>query len=290
MQVIASVATSADGYLDDCSPQRLVLSTPEDWAGVHALRATCDAILIGAETVRRDDPSLKGVPLKVVLTRSGRIPADARIFGNGEVLFLQGSIEEVVATLKERGVRRLMVEGGADVLRQFFDAERVDELRLFVNENIVVADERAPWFDRDRAWLQLAIRESRKCTPSDSSYCVGAVVVTADNQAFNGYTHETSPTHHAEQEAIEKALAAGVELGGATMYSSMEPCSVRKSEPESCSALIVRHGFRRVVFALREPDRFVRCTGAADMWRAGIEVVQNDSLAGEVRRINGHLL
>ena len=53
MKVIVSTAVSADGYLDDRSPDRLILSTPEDWAEVHRLRAACDAILVGAETIRR---------------------------------------------------------------------------------------------------------------------------------------------------------------------------------------------------------------------------------------------
>ena len=54
MRVIASAAVSSDGYMDDCTPQRLVLSCAEDWAEVHAIRASCDAILVGAETVRRE--------------------------------------------------------------------------------------------------------------------------------------------------------------------------------------------------------------------------------------------
>ena len=44
MKVTVSTAVSADGYLDDRSPDRLILSTPEDWAEVHRLRAACDAI------------------------------------------------------------------------------------------------------------------------------------------------------------------------------------------------------------------------------------------------------
>ena len=58
MRVILSAAVTADGYLDDNGPGRLVISTPGDWAAVLRLRAGCDAILVGAETVRRDNPSL----------------------------------------------------------------------------------------------------------------------------------------------------------------------------------------------------------------------------------------
>ena len=96
MKVIVSTAVSADGYLDDRSPDRLILSTPEDWAEVHRLRAACDAILVGAETIRRDNPSLlvgdevlhreridRGLPsnpVKVTLTASCRLSPEANFF------------------------------------------------------------------------------------------------------------------------------------------------------------------------------------------------------------------
>lgn len=58
MRITLSAAVTADGFLDDNSPRRLIISTPEDWAEVYRLRAAHDAILVGAETLRRDDPSL----------------------------------------------------------------------------------------------------------------------------------------------------------------------------------------------------------------------------------------
>lgn len=101
--------------------------------------------------------------------------------------------------------------------------------------------------EEDLHYLRQAIALSRRCTPCATSYRVGAVIVTRSGDRFTGYTHETSPTHHAEQEAILKATAAGADLHGASIYSSMEPCSTRSSEPESCSELILRHGFSRTV-------------------------------------------
>ncbi|MDE7069013.1 MAG: dihydrofolate reductase family protein [Alistipes sp.] len=357
MRVIVSVALSADGCLDDCTSRRLMLSTPEDWAEVHRLRAGCDAILVGAETVRRDNPSLltsdealcrlrlgQGLganPLKVTLSRSCRLPADSRFFGGDaeKIVFTQGEASEalrsvatvirsdeeisaalIVTELEKRGVKRLLVEGGAQVLRMFFAENMVDEFRLAVNPAVRVDDPRAPRpeigeeylrcpctrsdaggmqvaaytlreerGEEDLHWLRVAVDESRRCVPCATSYCVGAVVVTEDGRAFRGYTHETSATGHAEQEAVRKALAAGAELRGATIYSSMEPCSTRKSEPESCSELILRHGFRRAVFVVYEPDCFVCCRGALNLRRGGVEVRADDRLAVEVRAINGHL-
>ena len=143
--------------------------------------------------------------------------------------------------------------------------------------------------DEDLRYLTQAVAEGLRCVPSRTSYCVGAVVALPDGRSFTGYTHETSPTHHAEQEAIRKALDAGAELRGAAIYSSMEPCSQRKSEPESCTQLILRHGFARVVFALYEPDRFVCCRGAQTLREAGVDVRVYPELAEGVRRANAHL-
>ena len=50
MRITLSAAVTADGFLDDNSPRRLIISTPEDWAEVYRLRAAHDAILVGAET------------------------------------------------------------------------------------------------------------------------------------------------------------------------------------------------------------------------------------------------
>ncbi len=55
---IVSCAVSLDGYLDDASPRRLILSGPEDLDEVDELRARADAILVGAGTIRADNPRL----------------------------------------------------------------------------------------------------------------------------------------------------------------------------------------------------------------------------------------
>lgn len=142
----------------------------------------------------------------------------------------------------------------------------------------------------DREYLQMAVDESRKCTPSRGAYSVGAVIVTREGRVFKGYTHETDPRNHAEEEAIAKAVAAGADLRGAAIYSSMEPCSTRASKPVSCSEHIIRNGFSKVVYALGEPPVFVRCSGASDLAAAGIEVMRMAELAPQVEDINRHLL
>jgi 5-amino-6-(5-phosphoribosylamino)uracil reductase len=97
--VLLSCATSADGYLDDASPRRLILSGPADLDRVDEVRAGCDAILVGAGTIRRDDPRLlirdprrrarraaRGLPehpARVTLTATGDLDPQARFFAPG---------------------------------------------------------------------------------------------------------------------------------------------------------------------------------------------------------------
>jgi 5-amino-6-(5-phosphoribosylamino)uracil reductase len=54
--MLLSCAMSVDGHIDDSGPERLLLSHPEDFDRVDALRAGCDAVLVGAGTLRRDNP------------------------------------------------------------------------------------------------------------------------------------------------------------------------------------------------------------------------------------------
>ncbi len=185
--VLLSCATSADGYLDDASPRRLILSGPGDLDRVDEVRAGCDAILVGAQTVRRDNPRLlirdprrsarraaRGLPehpARVTLTATGDLDPRARFFapgalrlvycatpaigpararlGQGEdsaVLIDAGdplSLDLVLIDLAERGVLRLMVEGGARVLGDFLARGFADELNLAVAP-FFVADPGAP--------------------------------------------------------------------------------------------------------------------------------------------------
>jgi len=97
--VLLSVATSVDGYIDDISPGRLLLSNAADLDRVDQVRAESDAVVIGASTVRADDPrmivkserrraerlarALPEYPLKVTVTRSGVLGSGLRWFHHG---------------------------------------------------------------------------------------------------------------------------------------------------------------------------------------------------------------
>lgn len=135
----------------------------------------------------------------------------------------------------------------------------------------------------------MAVAESRKCVPSPTAYSVGAVIVTADGSIFTGYSRETAPHNHAEEEAVIKAEKAGADLQGAAIYSSMEPCTHRKSKPISCTQLLIGRGFLRVVFAIGEPPHLANCDGCETLAEAGLEVVRIEGFDKEVEEINRHI-
>ncbi|MGY3202651.1 dihydrofolate reductase family protein [Streptomyces sp. TE5632] len=97
--VLLSAAVSLDGYLDDTGPERLLLSGPADFDRVDEVRASVDAILIGAGTIRADNPRLlvnsperraarvaegrPEYPLKVTVSGSGDLDPAARFWHTG---------------------------------------------------------------------------------------------------------------------------------------------------------------------------------------------------------------
>jgi 5-amino-6-(5-phosphoribosylamino)uracil reductase len=171
--LLVSCAMSVDGYIDDTGAARLILSSEIDADRVDEVRAGCDAILVGARTVRRDNPRLlvrsperrirrvaRGAaenPVKVTITASGNLDPAARFFtGNAARLVycarpalgtlrerLSGLAEVVDAgdapspallahDLAERGMARVLLEGGGELATEFLAEGLADELHLVV--------------------------------------------------------------------------------------------------------------------------------------------------------------
>lgn len=141
----------------------------------------------------------------------------------------------------------------------------------------------------DRDWLLAAIELSRSCPLAHTAYAVGAIIVDTGTELARGYSREADLTGHAEESALRKTALAGLDLGRATLYTSLEPCSVRRSRVPTCTELILAAGVPRVVFAMREPPLFADCRGAETLAAAGIEVVELTGFAGLVRKVNAHL-
>jgi diaminohydroxyphosphoribosylaminopyrimidine deaminase/5-amino-6-(5-phosphoribosylamino)uracil reductase len=144
---------------------------------------------------------------------------------------------------------------------------------------------------RDRDLLLAAVAEARRSPPSDSAYSVGALVVdAAGRELARGHSRETDPYDHAEEVALARlARRTPPATGPLTLYSSLEPCTRRRSRPVACTELVVAAGIARVVIAVREPDLFADCDGVETLAAAGIEVVELAELAGLVRAANAHL-
>ncbi|MGW5336001.1 dCMP deaminase [Streptomyces bauhiniae] len=142
------------------------------------------------------------------------------------------------------------------------------------------------------AWLRRAVDLSRRCPPSPGAFCVGAFLVAADGREMaRGHSRQDGSRVHAEEAALRALGHPPPSLRGATLYTSLEPCTRRASSPSPCARLVLEAGIGRVVVAWREPPLFVAdCTGVETLRAAGVEVVCHDELAAEARAVNRHLL
>jgi len=139
--------------------------------------------------------------------------------------------------------------------------------------------------------MEVAIELARLCPPKASAYSVGAVIVDeSGNEISRGYSRETDDHVHAEESALAKLADDDLRLKKATIYSTLEPCSERKSRPLSCTRLILKAGIPRVVMAWREPSLFVAdCQGYELLASAGVTVVELPELAEQAKAVNSHL-
>jgi diaminohydroxyphosphoribosylaminopyrimidine deaminase / 5-amino-6-(5-phosphoribosylamino)uracil reductase len=122
--------------------------------------------------------------------------------------------------------------------------------------------------------MQLAILEAElaRGNTGDNPW-VGCVIVDA-NGALLGRGHTLGPGEdHAEIAAARDAEARGTSVVGATLYSTLEPCSFHGRTP-ACSRSIAARGIARVVIGIRDPHPRVDGQGIAILREAGIEVIE----------------
>jgi diaminohydroxyphosphoribosylaminopyrimidine deaminase/5-amino-6-(5-phosphoribosylamino)uracil reductase len=143
----------------------------------------------------------------------------------------------------------------------------------------------------DRKWMSLAIELAGLCPASEGAYSVGSVIVDVTGQEISrGYSREGDPHVHAEESALGKLDADDPRLLTATLYSTLEPCSQRKSRPRTCTQLILAARIPRVVTAWREPALFVAdCQGCELLEQAGVTVVEMPEFAEQAMAPNRHL-
>lgn len=167
--VIAQLGQSLDGRIATPTGESRWINGQEALTHVHRLRALVDAVVVGIGTVVADDPQLtvrrvKGAnPARVVIDPNGRMPANARLLHDGaaptflirasepeapapataQVLTLtpgpSGHLEPhaIVKALGEAGFKKVLIEGGAQTVSRFLDADAIDELHLLVAPMII---------------------------------------------------------------------------------------------------------------------------------------------------------
>ena len=141
--------------------------------------------------------------------------------------------------------------------------------------------------------MRAAIELAWQCPPSATAFSVGAVIVDASGAELSrGFSREGGdPVVHAEEAAFGKLSPGEPRLAGATVYSTLEPCSQRKSRPRTCTELIIAAGLARVVIAWREPSLFVAdAQGHELLSKAGLEVAELPQFAAAAIAPNAHLI
>lgn len=140
--VTLKLALSIDGAIADSERGRAWLTNEDSRAEVHRIRANVGAIAVGATTYATDHPTLtvrgpiqpRVAPVRVVFDPDGTLSAGRTsvLEESGGVTFVRvADLAAALRALRARGIRSLLVEGGATIASAFLDAELVDRLVIF---------------------------------------------------------------------------------------------------------------------------------------------------------------
>jgi len=166
--VVGQIGQSLDGRVATTSGQSHCINGPGGLAHLHRLRAIVDAVVVGVGTALTDDPQLTvryvvgPNPARVVIDPSGRLPAGAKMFSRDglrrlvmtahdakphlpadvEIVRLQSfqrriAPDAILSALHERGLRRILIEGGAETVSRFLIAGCLDRLHVLVAPIII---------------------------------------------------------------------------------------------------------------------------------------------------------
>ena len=141
--VIAKCGMSLDARLTRPPVESRWITGRDARCDTHHLRARVDAVLVGAETVRADNPRLtvRGVrgarqPWRVVLTRSGQLPRQVHLlsdkFAARSLIYKRKSLASVLKDLGKRGITSVLIEGGGEVLADALDKRLIDKVQIYL--------------------------------------------------------------------------------------------------------------------------------------------------------------
>jgi diaminohydroxyphosphoribosylaminopyrimidine deaminase/5-amino-6-(5-phosphoribosylamino)uracil reductase len=141
--VVAKCGMSLDGRLTAPPSESQWLTSPVSRKHAQRLRARVDAILVGAETIRADNPRLTvrgqpgaNQPWRIVLSRSGKLPRRARIltdrFAARTRVYGQIQLKALLRDLGAREITSVLIEGGGDILGQALDQRLIDKIQIYL--------------------------------------------------------------------------------------------------------------------------------------------------------------
>lgn len=199
--VVGQLGQSLDGKIATISGKSRSISGAAGLDHLHRLRAEVDAVIVGATTILADDPQLNvrrtrgASPARVVIDPSGRLGGAGRWLAEDGVRRLlvsagtkappgadllrlparDGQIDphQIVAALFARGLRKILIEGGARTLKAFIEAKALDRLHLLVSP-IIIGSGRTGLELAPQPQLKLALR------PEAQAYLLGQGEVLFD--------------------------------------------------------------------------------------------------------------
>jgi diaminohydroxyphosphoribosylaminopyrimidine deaminase/5-amino-6-(5-phosphoribosylamino)uracil reductase len=141
--VIAKCGMTLDGRLTRPPGEGPWITSAAARRDGRLLRFGVDAIMVGAETIRADNPRLtvggrrsRTQPWRVILTRSGKLPSDRRVFKDRNrsktVVYRDQPLKAVLRDLGKKGILSVMIEGGGDLLGGALDSRLIDKIQIYI--------------------------------------------------------------------------------------------------------------------------------------------------------------